>query len=465
MKSNIKHKEMVKRLLPVVPVIIAVAAVIMMVNNQKGLEKKEATEVPRKVRTISLESVDVVPRAIGYGYVEPGQVWQVIPEVSGRIVAVSPAFKKGSFVSGGEVLVRIDPTDYQLAASRMAANIESLKAQMDELDSQEKNYRLSLEIQQNLLNLKQKEWERNQQAMKTRSISSSTLDKSLMDYQNQLAQVQEIKNSIALIPSSRNALKAEIKATQVQLEEAQVDLKRTEIVVPFNCRITETSAEIGQYVQQGSSIASADGTNRAEINAQLPLESVQKLIAEVGNEPVTATTATMDRIRMDKIRDLYGLKVKVRQVNGHQKAVWDADFTRTDATLDAQTRTLGVIIAVDNPYDLIIVGQRPPLMRNMFCEVEVSGRPIVEQVVIPRSALHDGRVFVVDRENRLRRRSVEVSFTQSDFAVVRTGLAVGEQVVVSDLMSAVEGMLLTPQEDAAMKKRLMSQALGLTDVR
>jgi len=456
---------MVKRLLPVVPVIIAVAAVIMMVNNQKGLEKKEATEVPRKVRTISLESVDVVPRAIGYGYVEPGQVWQVIPEVSGRIVAVSPAFKKGSFVSGGEVLVRIDPTDYQLAASRMAANIESLKAQMDELDSQEKNYRLSLEIQQNLLNLKQKEWERNQQAMKTRSISSSTLDKSLMDYQNQLAQVQEIKNSIALIPSSRNALKAEIKATQVQLEEAQVDLKRTEIVVPFNCRITETSAEIGQYVQQGSSIASADGTNRAEINAQLPLESVQKLIAEVGNEPVTATTATMDRIRMDKIRDLYGLKVKVRQVNGHQKAVWDADFTRTDATLDAQTRTLGVIIAVDNPYDLIIVGQRPPLMRNMFCEVEVSGRPIVEQVVIPRSALHDGRVFVVDRENRLRRRSVEVSFTQSDFAVVRTGLAVGEQVVVSDLMSAVEGMLLTPQEDAAMKKRLMSQALGLTDVR
>jgi len=58
-----------------------------------------------------------------------------------------------------------------------------------------------------------------------------------------------------------------------------------------------------------------------------------------------------------------------------------------------------------------------------------------------------------------------VSFTQSDFAVVRTGLAVGEQVVVSDLMSAVEGMLLTPQEDAAMKKRLMSQALGLTDVR
>jgi RND family efflux transporter MFP subunit len=432
---------------------------------KKNRQKKTAAEVSRKVRTIFLQSVDVVPRAIGYGYVEPGQVWQVVPEVSGKIVAVSPAFKKGSFVRAGEVLVRIDPTDYELAVNRMAANIESINAQLDELDSQEKNYRTSLKIQQDLLDLKQKEFERNQQAMKTRSISSSALDRSQMDYQSQLAQVQEIKNSIALIPTSQKALKAELKATQVQLEEARVDLKRTEIVTPFNCRITETSAEIGQYVQQGSTIASADGTGRAEITAQLPLESMLKLLAGVDDEPVTATAETMDRIRMDKIRDRFGLKVKVRLVNAHEKAVWDADFTRTDATLDAQTRTLGIIIAVDNPYGLIIIGQRPPLVRNMFCEVEVSGRPIAEQIVIPRASLHDGRVYVVDEENRLRRRLVEVAFTQSDFAVIREGLATGEQVVVSDVMPAVEGMLLAPQEDEALRERLEAQAAGKTNVR
>jgi RND family efflux transporter MFP subunit len=301
--------------------------------------------------------------------------------------------------------------------------------------------------------------------MKTRSISSSALDRSLMDYQSQLAQVQEIKNSIALIPTSRKALKAELKSTQIQLEEARVDLKRTEIVAPFNCRITETSAEIGQYVQQGSTIASADGTNRSEITAQLPLESMQKLLAGVDSEPITATAETMDRIRMDKIRDRFGLKVKVRLVNARDRAVWDADFTRTDATLDAQTRTLGVIIAVDNPYGLIIIGQRPPLVRNMFCEVEVSGRSIAEQIVIPRSALHDGWVYVVDGENRLRRRSVNVAFTQSDFAVIREGLTAGEQVVVSDVMPAVEGMLLAPQEDEALGARLKAQAADLTDRR
>jgi RND family efflux transporter MFP subunit len=465
MNPDKKRKEIIKRLLILVPVAIALAVVIMMVRNQKGPQKKEAAELSRKVRTITLQPADVLPRAIGYGYVEPGQVWQVVPEVSGKIVEVSPTFKKGGFVRAGVVLVRIDPTDYELTVNRMAANFESIKAQLDELDSREKNYQTSLKIQQDLLDLKQKEWERNQQAMKTRSISNSALDKSLMDYQSQLAQVQEIENSIALIPASRKALKAELKATQVQLEEASVDLKRTEIVAPFNCRITETSAEIGQYVQQGSTIASADGTNRAEITAQLPLESMQKLIAEVDNEPITATAETMDRIQMDKIRDRFGLKVKVRLVNAHEKAVWDADFTRTDATLDAQTRTLGVIIAVDDPYGLIIIGQRPPLVRNMFCEVEVSGRPIAAQIVIPRAALHDGRVYVVDEESRLRRRPVDVAFTQSDFAVIREGLAAGEQVVVSDVMPAVEGMLLAPREDVAMRERLMAQAAGQTNVR
>jgi RND family efflux transporter MFP subunit len=464
MNPDDKRKEVMKRLLMVVPVAIAVAVVVMMVRNQKEPKKKAVGEISRQVRAITAQPVDVVPRSSGYGYVEPDQVWQVVPEVSGKIVAVSPSFKKGNFVRQGEVLVRIDPTDYELAVNRMSANIESINAQLAELDSQEQNYRTSLKIQHTLLELKEKELARNQQAMKTRSISSSALDQSLMNYQSQLAQVQDIENSIALIPTSRQALKAELKSSQAQLEEARVDLKRTEITAPFNCRITETSAEVGQFVQQGSAIASADGTSRAEITAQLPQQSMLKLLAAINDEPITATAETMERIRMDTIRDLFGLKVKVRLVNAHDKAVWDADFTRTDATLDAQTRTVGIIVAVDDPYGLIIMGQRPPLVRNMFCEVEISGRPIAGQIIIPRSALHDGRVYVVDGENRLRRRPVDVAFTQADFAVIREGLAAGEQVVVSDVMPAVEGMLLEPMEDKIVSEQIAAQAVGRTDM-
>lgn len=459
-----KRKEIMKRLLIVVPVIVAVAVVIGMVKSPKKLEKKAAGEVARQVRTIVVQHTDVMPRAIGYGYVEPDQVWQVVPEVSGKIVSVSQDFKKGNFVHSGQVLLNIDPTNYELTVNRMTANIESIKAQLAELDSQEKNYQTSLKIQQTLSGLKKKELERNEQAMKSMSISSSALDQSVMEYQSQLAQVQEIDNSLNLIPTSRLALHAELKSSEVQLEEAQVDLTRAEIKAPFNCRITETSAEVGQYVQQGATVAKADSTSRAEITAQVPLESMLKLLAGIDKTPIKVTSETMGRLKMDTLRDRFGLKVKVRLVNMNDKAVWDADFTRTDATIDAQTRTMGVIVAVDGPYEQIILGERPPLVRNMFCEVEVIGRPFGEQIVVPRSTLHGGLVYVVDEEDRLQWKKVTVAFTQSDFAVISDGLTVGDQIVVSDVMPAVEGMLLSPKEDQELKKRLMDQARGLADV-
>lgn len=465
MNPDSKRKEILKRLLILVPIAIGVALVFMLMRNQKEPEKKITADVSRQVRTIRVQPMDLVPRAIGYGYVEPGQVWQVVPEVSGRIIQVSPAFKKGNFVRKGEVLVTIDPTDYQLTVRQMSASIESIRAQLAELTRQEKNYASSLTIQKTLLGLKQKELARNQQAMQTHSISSSALDQSLMNYQSQLAQVQDIENALNLIPTSRQTLDAELKSSQAQLEAAQVDLKRTEIVVPFNCRITETSAEAGQYVQQGTAIARADGTGRAEITAQLPMEKMLKLIAGAGGQLPTASAETMDRIKMDAIKDRFGLNVRVHLVNAGDEAMWDADFTRTDATIDAQTRTVGIIVAVDNPYGSIIFGKRPPLVRNMFCEVEFSGRPLSEKIVIPRSALHDGQVYLVDNENRLRRRAVTVDFTQSDFGVIRQGLSAGEQVVVSDVMPAIDGMLLSTTEDEALYNRLVAQAGGLTDIR
>lgn len=119
---------------------------------------------------------------------------------------------------------------------------------------------------------------------------------------------------------------------------------------------------------------------------------------------------------------------------------------------------------MDDPYGIVIFGQRPPLVRNMFCEVTISGCPLTAQIVVPRSALHDGRIYVVDGENRLRRREVSVAFTQSDFAVIRDGLAAGEQVVVFDVMPAVEGMLLAAQEDEELSRRLTAQAGGLTSI-
>ena len=100
----------------------------------------------------------------------------------------------------------------------------------------------------------------------------------------------------------------------------------------------------------------------------------------------------------------------------------------------------------------------------MYVEVEVRGRRRPAAVVIPRAALHGTRVRTVGSDNRLNIREIGVDFVQTDFAVVGSGLAAGERVVVSDLPFAVEGMRLTPVEDKAALEALVSQALGATPV-
>ena len=462
MSSDTGQKNIARRLLIILPIAIAIVIVAVMVGSKKSPEKRQLQEVAHRVRVLKMAPLDIEPRAIGYGQVKPGREWQVVPEVSGRITEVNPVFKTGSLVRQAEILLRIDTVDFELAVRQMSANIAKIEAQMAELERQEKNNRATLKIQQELLQLRQKELSRNQRIKEkdSGSVSETAMDQSRMNYQNQLNQVQEIENALALIPTTRKALEADLLYNRARQEEARLDLARTDIIAPYDCRITDTNAEIGQYVQQGQTIATADGIGEAEIAAQLPLGEMRKLFAGADPGALSIDAATTDRLRMDNLRSLFDLSVTVRLVNAGFDVTWDARFARADATIDAQTRTVGIIVVVDRPYDKIVIGQRPPLVRNMFCEVEIIGRPISGKMVIPRSALHDGNVYVVDTNGRLARKPVTVDFSQSDYYVLAGGLQEGELVVVSDLVPAVDGMLLETVVDEELHRRMLALAGG-----
>lgn len=149
MRRKIISKDMFRRILIIIPIIISVVIVSGLVRARKGPEHSELKEKARTVRVIQAQTADVIPRAIGYGYVLPGQAWQAVAQVSGKITEVSPVFKKGSLCKEGAVLIRIDPAKYHLAIAQMEASIQSIKAQLAELDSKEQNYKTLLEIEEN----------------------------------------------------------------------------------------------------------------------------------------------------------------------------------------------------------------------------------------------------------------------------------------------------------------------------
>ncbi len=452
-------KTRLKKLLFVLPVLLGIAVVVFMVRSRGGPEQTPPSELASKVRVIAAPEVTLVPRALGYGNVRPGMVWEAVAQVGGQIVETHPQLKKGAILGKGEVLLRIDPSTYELAIVQTEANIRSVEAQLMELRVKETNTRASLRIEESILELSDRDLSRKRALLKNKTVSQASVDEQERNVLTSRQRVQSLRNKLNMIPAERQTLMAQRALYQAQLETARLDLRRTTIAAPFDCRIAEVNVEKTQYAAQGTVLVVADSIDVSEVVAQLP---VGKLISLI---PADAELPTRAEAMMERLPEILSLSAVVRLRGGTVDAQWKARFTRISDTIDPKTRTAGVIVAVDDPYRQTIPGVRPPLVKNMFVEVELSGKPRPGQVVVPRAALHGRQVYVVNAETRLERRDVEVAFLQTNFASVKSGLRAGEQVVISDLIPAIDGMLLDPVMDDDAARALIDEAEGRGPVR
>ncbi|MEJ1402121.1 MAG: HlyD family efflux transporter periplasmic adaptor subunit, partial [Candidatus Sedimenticola sp. (ex Thyasira tokunagai)] len=263
--------------------------------------------------------------------------------------------------------------------------------------------------------------------------------------QQQVVQAQ--KNTLNLIPSQKALLQAQLARHQATLAAARRNLANTKIRLPFTGRIAEVNVEQERYIREGEVLARVDGMARAEIETQIPIEQMSHLV------PHGTTVNILNRGEMPT-RERMGISARVQLQEGALSADWDARFARFSNTLDPKTRTIGVIVEVDEPYSQVLPGSRPPLIKGLFVEVTLTGKPRPGSPVVPRSALHDGHILIADGENRLRKKAVQITLLQPEYAVISAPLAEGEQLVISDLTPAIDGMLLKPQVDDQALQRL-----------
>ncbi|MDX1385780.1 MAG: efflux RND transporter periplasmic adaptor subunit, partial [Thermoanaerobaculia bacterium] len=419
----------------------------------------EIEEVRRAVRVIEVEPVDFVPRAVGYGTVAPSRVWEAVAQVAGKVVEKHPELERGRLLEAGTVILRIDPADYELAIARSQANLESAEAQLAELEVTEANTETSLEIERRALALARADLERERALLGRGNISQAAVDQTETELLNRRQRVQELDNQLRLFPAERRVLEASIALNRAQLQSARLDLERTTVRLPFDGRIAEVNVEPTEFVGIGEVLVVADSIDVAEVEAQFPLGQLLPL-ARADTDLTTLSAAELAAVPRQ-----FGLEAEVRLQTDEVRASWDARFDRLGDRIDPQTRTVGVIVAVDDPYRKAIPGTRPPLVKDMFVQVVLRGRPWADAMVVPRVAVHrspDGRpvVYLVDAEARLEIRPVTLGPAQDDLVVVRDGLAPGARVVVSDLIPASAGMRLEPSLDAAAAEQLRAQATG-----
>lgn len=432
MTENRTHRARILWIIP--PILIGVLVMVLMGGNRQAPVKADNGESARVVRTITVPVIDLTPTAEGYGVVQPARVWSAIAQVTGRVVEMHPRLRDGEIIPGGTLLFRIDPVDYELTLAQ-------IRAELAELDVQARNAEDLLAIEERNLRLAQRESERLAKLAKQGTTSRSQADEAQRAVLTSRSAVQNLRNTLALLPSQRSVLEA-------KLAQAERDLDNTRVNAPFNLRVAQLAVEIDQYVSTGQKLFEGDSVDRVEIVAQLPMSSLRRLFVGRQNE------VPNERQLTEGLADFAGLQPLVLMELGDQIAEWRAEFVRFTDNVDSTTRTIGVVVAVDKPLDKIRPGERPPLSKGMFVNVLLRGRAQADRIVVPRAALREGRAMLVDGDERLRTQPVEILFNQDDLAVIASGIEAGQQLVVSDLVPAVDGMRLSPQPDQALQQHL-----------
>ena len=431
MTPNSMTQSWKKRLLIIPPIVLGALAIQFAPQLKSEPDKSSAAEKATKVRVLKIKPMDIVPRVTGYGKTVPALSWNAVAEVAGQVIQVSDRLRQGNLIPAGEEVLTIADAEYQLLLAQIDVQLKSLQIK-------DKTTRASLAIAEQDLALARADFERKQNLLAKGSLSRTDLDSAQRQMLSSEAQWQTLQNTLELNQGERQLL-------QVQRSIAELDIQRTHLIAPFDVRITEVNIGTSEYANKGQLLFSGDGVDSVEVEALFPIGMLRPLIS--GDSPQTGPGVAR-------------LQANVRLRTASHEVVWPARVDRVSGVIDALTQSLTVVVVIDHPLDQASPGERPPLYRNTFVEVDLWPAPMSAQIVVPRSAIHDHQVYLVDADNRLKLQKVMVSFSLDNYAVISKGLKPGDRIVTSDMVAAVAGMLLDPQQDEKTGKQLMQAVSG-----
>ncbi|MXY08439.1 MAG: efflux RND transporter periplasmic adaptor subunit [Rhodothermaceae bacterium] len=378
------------KLLFIVGVIVAGAAVLAILRSQLRSDTSE----PTSERVLPFVTT-VVPTAHegrvtirGNGTVRPLREVTLISEVSGKITWVADEFVTGGAFSQGEEILRIDSTDYANAVT--VAQAEVIQRQFDLLRAEEE------------MAIAREEWG----LLESRTGVQRQIDST------------ELGSLVFKEPHWRAAI-AQLQGAQARLQDAEARLKRTHITAPYNGRLRNKGAELGQFVGAGHVIASFYGTDIVEISVPIAGRDITLL----GDLLASGTGTTHARL-------------VARNADGAHE--WIGSVHRTEGILDESTRTLSVIVRVRKPYESSDV--RPPLLIGTFVTAYLEGRHFDHYYTLPRETLREGDVVWIVREDRLHVQPIEIIQEVEDSLYVLDGITVDDQVVTNMLNAVTDGM-------------------------
>lgn len=377
-------KKLLKIVAPIVVIAASAGAYALLQATRPEPEKNDEGPRPTSVYTTSVTQQPMALEVVTQGEVRSRTEIDLVSQVGGRVVSVSPEFVEGGRIEPGVPLLEIEDTDYRLALSQAQSRMADAE----------------LAVQQALAD----------QDVARKQLRNDPSASDLALKKPQVAQARALR-----------------EAAKAGLEQARLDLERTKFTLPFAGRVASTRVHIGQFISPGTVLGKVFGTELVEV--RLPLNNRQ--LASLGL-PIGYTAPIGG-----------GLPVTFSaQVAGEQHE-WQGKLVRLDASVDADTRMLYAIAEVADPYGAAASASGMPLAVGLFVDARIEGRQLADAMSIPASALRAGdMVYLINDEGRLEIRSVSVAHSSAKGAIISAGLQPGEQVITSAIRNPVQGMAM-----------------------
>ncbi len=379
---------MLKWSLPVAILAVAALVVVALVSSRPQLETVPREVVPPPVRVLTVTPTEVDLGVRSQGSVIPVTEADLVSEVAGTIVWTAESFEVGGFFDAGEVLLRLDRRDYELALASARAALAQAG--------------VALAREQAEAEVAREEWE---------ELGEDGEPGPLVLRQPQLAEAR-----------------AQVEAALANMRRAELDLERTAIPAPFAGRLRAKRVDRGEFVNRGVPLATIYAVDAAEVVLPVPDSELAFLDLPLGGE-------LGDR----------GPRVLLRAQFAGGRHEWEGRVVRVGGEIDPATRMVNLIARVDDPYRAS--GDRPPLSVGLFVDAEVVGRSVESVFQVPRGALVGAdRVWLVE-DGRLVLRHVGILRADPEVVIVSDGLSAGDRISLTILESAVDGMRVTPQPE------------------
>jgi len=375
-------------LISIIILLVGAGVTVLIFKTEPEAQRAGATKKTAMLVDVTpVERGTYRPTIVTTGSVQAAEDIMLSPRVSGLIISRSPAFVPGGFVRKGQILLQIDPADFE-----------------------------------NTLQLRKSELE---QANSDLKIEMGQQEVARQDYQLLGDTLPEEERALVLRQPQLEAVKARVKAAQANVRQAELALERTAIKAPFDAQVITRNANVGSQVSSAMQLGRLVGVEEYWVVATVPLAQLRRL-----NFPNDGRSR--------------GSKVRLRNRSAWPEGEYREGFLyRLIGALEDQTRLARVIVSVPDPLARSRSSRNSPkLMIGAFMQTDIQAEPIENVVRLNRDYLRkNGTVWVME-EGKLRIRDVDIVFRDAQNAYISGGLEDGDRVVTTNLSTVVDGAAL-----------------------